>query len=69
MGIYGTVYMLFIDFKKASDSVRREILYNILPTFGILTKPVRLIKTCLNKTYIKSIYIKICQIHFLFRMV
>jgi sorting nexin-29 len=25
-----TVYQLFIDFKKAYDSVRREVLYNIL---------------------------------------
>jgi hypothetical protein len=24
------VYQLFIDFKKAYDSVRREVLYNIL---------------------------------------
>jgi hypothetical protein len=25
-----TVHQLFIDFKKAYDSVRREVLYNIL---------------------------------------
>jgi hypothetical protein len=25
-----TVYQLFIDFKKAYDSVRREVLYNSL---------------------------------------
>jgi hypothetical protein len=25
----GTVHQLFIDFKKAYDSVRREVLYNI----------------------------------------
>jgi hypothetical protein len=29
------VYQLFIDFKKAYDSVRREALYNILVEFGI----------------------------------
>jgi sorting nexin-29 len=29
----GTVYQLFIDFKKAYDSVRREVLYNILIEF------------------------------------
>ena len=28
--IFGDVHQLFIDFKKAYDSVRREILYNIL---------------------------------------
>ena len=29
------VHQLFIDFKKAYDSVRREDLYNILSQFGI----------------------------------
>jgi len=32
---------LFIDFKKAYDSVRREVLYNILSEFGIPMKLVR----------------------------
>ena len=41
---------LFIDFKKAYDSVRREVLYNILIEFDIPMKLVRLIKMCLNKT-------------------
>jgi len=45
------VYELFIDFKKAYDSVRREALYNILIEFGILKKLVRLIKMCLTETY------------------
>jgi hypothetical protein len=35
---------LFIDFKKAYDSVRREVLYNILIEYGIPMKLVRLIK-------------------------
>jgi sorting nexin-29 len=47
----GTVYQLFIDFKKAYDSVRREALYNILIEFGIPRKIVGLIKMCLNETY------------------
>jgi hypothetical protein len=38
-----TVYQLFVDFKTASDSVRREILYNILIEFGVPMKVVRLI--------------------------
>ena len=38
------VHQLFIDFKKAYDSVRREALYNILIQFGIPKKLVRLIK-------------------------
>jgi hypothetical protein len=39
-----TVHQLFIDFKKAYDSVRREVLYNILIEFGVPMKIVRLIK-------------------------
>jgi len=39
------VHLLFIDFKKAYDSVKSEFLYNILIEFGI-----PLIKTCLNET-------------------
>ena len=45
------VHQLFIDFKKAYDSVRREVLYNILMEFGVPKKLVRLIKMCLNETY------------------
>jgi hypothetical protein len=47
----GTVHQLFIDFKKASDSVKREVLYSILIEFGIPRKLVGLIKMCLNGTY------------------
>jgi hypothetical protein len=49
----GTVHQLFIDFKKAYDSVKREVLYNILFELGIPKKLVRLIKMCLNETYSK----------------
>jgi hypothetical protein len=48
----GTVHVLFIDFEKAYDSVKREVLYNILIEFGIPVKLVRPIKMCLNETYI-----------------
>jgi hypothetical protein len=47
------VHQLFIDFKKAYDSIKREVLYNILVEFGIPKKQVRLIKMCLNETYSK----------------
>ncbi|KAJ4446465.1 hypothetical protein ANN_13161 [Periplaneta americana] len=47
----GTVHQLFIDFKKAYDSVEREVLYDILIEFGIPKKLVRLIKMCLSETY------------------
>jgi sorting nexin-29 len=45
------VYQLFIDFKKAYDSVRREVLENILIEFGIPIKLWRLIKMCLTEMY------------------
>jgi len=45
------MHQLFIDFKKAYESVRREVLYNILIEFGVPKKLVRLIKICLNETY------------------
>jgi hypothetical protein len=45
----GTVHQLFIDFKKAYDSVRREVLYDILIEFGIPRKLVGLIQMCLNE--------------------
>jgi len=32
------VHQLFVDFKKAYDSVWREVLYNILNEFGISVK-------------------------------
>jgi hypothetical protein len=45
------VHQLFIDCKKAYDSVRREILYNILIECGVPIKLGRLIKKCLPETY------------------
>ena len=44
------VHQLFIDFKKAYDSVSREVLYKILIEFGIHRKLVRLIKMSLTET-------------------
>ena len=45
------VIQLFVDFKTVYDSVRREVLYNILIEFGIRMKVVRLINMRLNETY------------------
>jgi hypothetical protein len=47
----GILHQLFIDFKKVYDSLRREVLYNILIEFGIPRKLVGLIKMCLNETH------------------
>jgi hypothetical protein len=47
------LHQLFINFKKAYDSVKREVLYKILLEFGIPKKLVSLIKMCLNETYSK----------------
>jgi hypothetical protein len=44
------VNQLFIDFKKVYDSVRKEVLYNILIEFGIPMVLVSLIKIYVNKT-------------------
>jgi hypothetical protein len=46
-------YISFVDFKKAYDSVRRAVLYNILIDFGIPMKLIKLIEMCLNETYHK----------------
>jgi len=48
------VHQFFIDFKKANDSIRREVLYNILIEFGIPMKLVRLRKTRPNEIYSKA---------------
>jgi hypothetical protein len=44
------MHQIFLDFKKTYDSVRRDVLYNILIEFGIPMKLVRIIKMCLNET-------------------
>jgi hypothetical protein len=45
------VHQLFINFKEAYDSVRREVLCNSLIEFGIPMKLARLVKMCLNEIY------------------
>jgi hypothetical protein len=52
MGHNETVLQLLIVFNKACNSVRREVLYNILIEFGVPMKLVRLIKMSLNYLYI-----------------
>jgi hypothetical protein len=50
IGYDESVHQLFIYLKKAYDSVRREVLYNMLNEFGIPMKLVRPINMCLNET-------------------
>jgi hypothetical protein len=64
-----TVHKLFIDFKKASDSIMRGVLYNIRIEFVVPMKLVRLITICLNETLVKFVYVNIFLIMFLFKMV
>ena len=45
------MHQLFIDFKKAYDSIRREVLYNILMEFDIPMKLVKVIKMYLFDMY------------------
>jgi hypothetical protein len=45
----GVLY-LFVDLKKAYDSVRTEVLYNILIEFGVPMKQVRLKRVVLVKS-------------------
>jgi hypothetical protein len=42
---------LFVDIKKAYDSVRWEVLYNFLTEICIAMETVRIIKMCLTETY------------------
>jgi hypothetical protein len=44
------VHQLFIDFEKAYDLVRREVMCNVRTESDILMKPVRLIKMWLKET-------------------
>jgi hypothetical protein len=41
-----------MDFKKAYDSLRRELFYNVLVEFEEPMKLFGLMKMCLNETYI-----------------
>jgi hypothetical protein len=51
MGKKEAVHQLFKDFEKAYDSVRREIIYNIIIDLGVPKNLVRLIKMCLTENF------------------
>jgi hypothetical protein len=46
--------MSYLFFRKAYNSVRREVLYNIITDLDTRIKLVRLIKMCLYETYTYS---------------
>ena len=48
------MHQLFIDFKKAYDSVRREVLYNFLIVLVISMKLERLMEVCRTETYSRA---------------
>ena len=48
---YGTVYEIFIDFKKAFDLIMRGVLCNILIEIAVSMKLGRLTRFCLNETF------------------
>jgi hypothetical protein len=56
MGVYwDNVSFIYLQTAgKVCDSVRKEVLYNILSEFGIDKKLVQLIKMCLNETCSKA---------------
>jgi len=43
-------WQIFVDFRKAYDSIHRESLYNIMEEFGIPNKLVKLTKMCMEGT-------------------
>jgi hypothetical protein len=53
----GAAHQLFIDSEKACDSVRSEVLYNVLTKFGELIQMFQ-----------RNRVGKICLMHFLFRI-
>jgi hypothetical protein len=48
VGYCETVHNLFMDYKLAFDSIRREVLYNILIGFEVPIKLITQVKMCLS---------------------
>lgn len=56
-----------MDFNNAYDSVRRDVLSNILIEFGIPVK-IGITYFIAKKTRVESVYVNICLMYFLFKM-
>jgi len=64
----GSLHQLLVAFKEACNSIKREVLYNILLEFFIPRKLVRLNKMRLNETYNKVRVGESLSHKFLFRI-
>jgi hypothetical protein len=62
-------HQLFMDFMKAYDSVKREVLCNILIEFGVPMNLVRTVTMCLNETHSEVHMGKYLSDNFLIKMV
>jgi len=47
------VYLLFVDFKQAYDSIARSTLWNVMVQLGIPAKLVRMVKACMKNSRCK----------------
>lgn len=45
------LFMLFVSFKQASDSINRQKLWTVLRNFGVLENLVKMIKICNLNAY------------------
>jgi len=64
----GSLHQLLVAFKEACNSIKREVLYNILLEFFIPRKLVRLNKMRLNEAYNKVRVGESLSHKFLFRI-
>jgi hypothetical protein len=58
------IHQLFMDFEKAFDLVKKQVLYNIHTDCNIPMKLFRVIKTCLSENHSKICTSNICWVHF-----
>jgi sorting nexin-29 len=58
------LYMIFIDFKQAYDSINRNQLWITLEDFGFPSKLVRLIRNCNSNTFYRVRYLGETSTHF-----
>lgn len=58
------LYMLFVDYKQAYDSVDRKKLWKALKTFGIPLKIIKMVQLCNSETCSKVKFGNEVSIHF-----